>query len=964
MSFRKSLTQILKMILIVPVALFVSGFQHAPSMQTGSETSERLDRFDLVSPTSGWVLLEHNLFRTEDAGQTWMDMSPSIPAEASVEDVYFLDEDSGWVLWSMVDPNGLPMFQLAFTQDRGAAWTVEDLPLLGQTIPDPEKAEMGWFDTQTGWIAVKQSTGSNFSVGALFTTQDAGLSWKQSWLPVADKIHFNDPQQGWAVGGPSGGQVFRTRDAGESWQETTTGDNPSDGNVIAYPPVVSAEDGLLVATHVGVANLLNVYKLEDSSNSWLPVEQVHLDAEPGVIGLSLLGPQDFVATIPGTNSIVHMTAGQLDLMQNTDGLSESITELDMVSMDIGWGKSVDSSCVSGSAPDDRSVSVECFSTTRLLRTADGGLTWQAVSLPSVSSQSAPLAAAGGQGVATSSSITGWNNTQILTGQGFDKCEIPTLSQMQKWATNGPYQAINLYIGGSSRACDNLALTASYLLKLNQQGWKFIPTWVGPQAPCTGFTSRISLDPVTANNQGVNQANLAADKLASLGLTYPDKTGSIVYYDIEAYGNTNSACRAAVNSFMNGWVSQLHVRGHLAGVYASTVCNTGLADTLTIANVPDAIWAARWYHDQGEGYYDPTASVWTLGSCIPATEWANHQRIRQYEGDHDETWGDLTLGIDSNVLDGVVAIPYTVPGVESITALDPNPTDKASVRFSVTFSRPVTGVDLTDFSLTVTGLSGASIVSESGSLESYLVTVDTGTGDGKVRLDVMDDNSILDGIGNPLGGTGTTDGNFTGGETYTIRRIPTFADVPFSHPYSSDIEILYANGLTAGCSTTPLNFCPDQIMDRGQSAVFMLRGNFGTDFFPGDPTHFFLDDWTKGLWAESWAEAMYNKGLSAGCLASPLKYCPWDKIPREQAAIFALRLRHGPSYTPPAATGTFLADMTNPGYYATAWAEQAYREGLIPDCGTSGGRPKICPKSLVPRGLAAYMIVRAKNLSMP
>jgi hypothetical protein len=57
-------------------------------------------------------------------------------------------------------------------------------------------------------------------------------------------------------------------------------------------------------------------------------------------------------------------------------------------------------------------------------------------------------------------------------------------------------------------------------------------------------------------------------------------------------------------------------------------------------------------------------------------------------------------------------------------------------------------------------------------------------------------------------------------------------------------------------------------------------------------------------------------------------------------------------------------MTDPSFYATAWAEQAYKEGIIPDCGMSGGKPKICPKDLVSRGLAAYMIVRAKDLSMP
>jgi hypothetical protein len=110
--------------------------------------------------------------------------------------------------------------------------------------------------------------------------------------------------------------------------------------------------------------------------------------------------------------------------------------------------------------------------------------------------------------------------------------------------------------------------------------------------------------------------------------------------------------------------------------------------------------------------------------------------------------------------------------------------------------------------------------------------------------------------------------------------------------------------------------------------------------------------------------MMNNGLSAGCRANPLKYCPWDQIPREQAVIFALRLKYGNDYIVPPASGTLFADMTDPGFYATPWAEQAYKEGIISACGTSAGKPKFCPKNLVSRGLAAYMIVRAKNLSMP
>jgi glucose/arabinose dehydrogenase len=205
-----------------------------------------------------------------------------------------------------------------------------------------------------------------------------------------------------------------------------------------------------------------------------------------------------------------------------------------------------------------------------------------------------------------------------------------------------------------------------------------------------------------------------------------------------------------------------------------------------------------------------------------------------------------------------------------------------------------------------------------------------------------------------------------GRVYQIGYVePTFSDVPASHPYYQDIETLYANGLTGGCSTTPLMFCPDTILNRAQAAVFMLRGNFGVGYTPPSVVqHIFADDWSLGLWAEPWAEGMYNRGLTAGCWSSPLQFCPWDLMPREQAAVFGLRLKYGNAYTPPPALGTVFADLTNPNFWSTAWAEQAYADGLIPACGTSGSKPLFCPGELVSRGFGAYIIVRAKNLVMP
>ena len=190
---------------------------------------------------------------------------------------------------------------------------------------------------------------------------------------------------------------------------------------------------------------------------------------------------------------------------------------------------------------------------------------------------------------------------------------------------------------------------------------------------------------------------------------------------------------------------------------------------------------------------------------------------------------------------------------------------------------------------------------------------------------------------------------------------TFADVPSSHPYYNDINTLYANGYTGGCSTVPLMFCPNTIMDRAQAAVFLLRGNFGSGYVPVTPSHLFADNWSNALWAEGWAESMYLEGLTGGCSLSFLMFCPYDQLTNVQVAVFGLRMKYGTNYAPPAASGTLFADLTDVNFWGTPWAEQAYVDGLIPSCGTSGGKPLFCPDNLVSRGFGASVIVKAKNL---
>jgi hypothetical protein len=115
------------------------------------------------------------------------------------------------------------------------------------------------------------------------------------------------------------------------------------------------------------------------------------------------------------------------------------------------------------------------------------------------------------------------------------------------------------------------------------------------------------------------------------------------------------------------------------------------------------------------------------------------------------------------------IQRSIPMVSSIMRMDANPTAAQSVNFRVTFSEPVNGVDISDFGITPSGISGASLIAVNGSANLYAVTVGTGSGNGTLRLDLIDNDSIVESSNNPLGGVGTGNGNFTIGETYTINK---------------------------------------------------------------------------------------------------------------------------------------------------------------------------------------------------
>jgi CSLREA domain-containing protein len=296
---------------------------------------------------------------------------------------------------------------------------------------------------------------------------------------------------------------------------------------------------------------------------------------------------------------------------------------------------------------------------------------------------------------------------------------------------------------------------------------------------------------------------------------------------------------------------------------------------------------------------------------------------------------------------------TVPVVLSSMRVDPDPTTAASINFTVTFSEPVTGVDTGDFSVSTTGtISGASVTTAVGSGTSSLVTVSTGSGAGTIRLNVIDNNSIMDATSNPLGGAVAGDGNFTSGEIYTVNKTWIFADVTNTYWAVTSIEKLYNAGITGGCATVPLKYCPTNAVTRTQMAIFLVRAKHGVAFIPPTATGIFPDV-PIGSFGANYIEQLYTDGITSGCGGG--NYCPNTSVSRAQMAVFLVRAKHGSTFIPPVATGIF-PDVPV-GSFGANYIEQLVADSITSGCG--GGN--YCPNTMVKRDSMAVFLVKTFGL---
>jgi hypothetical protein len=128
-------------------------------------------------------------------------------------------------------------------------------------------------------------------------------------------------------------------------------------------------------------------------------------------------------------------------------------------------------------------------------------------------------------------------------------------------------------------------------------------------------------------------------------------------------------------------------------------------------------------------------------------------------------------------------------------------------------------------------------------------------------------------------------------TISVSNPTVFSDVPSYHWAWNHIERLYSAGITSGCTTSPMRYCPENSVTRAEMAVFLLRGKHGSSYTPpsvGSGTGF--GDVPANYWAASWIKQLALERITSGCGGG--NFCPNAPVTRTEMAIFLLLGSHG------------------------------------------------------------------------
>ena len=156
----------------------------------------------------------------------------------------------------------------------------------------------------------------------------------------------------------------------------------------------------------------------------------------------------------------------------------------------------------------------------------------------------------------------------------------------------------------------------------------------------------------------------------------------------------------------------------------------------------------------------------------------------------------------------------------------------------------------------------------------------------------------------------------------------FDDVDSAGWEARYIERLAELGVTAGCATDPLRYCPDQPVSRAQMASLLVRA---FDLQPAGGAGF-AD--TTGNAHEAAIDAIAAARVTAGCATDPLRYCPGRPVTRAEMATFLARalgiIAEPPRFLPEVAAGDIHTCATRADATVVCWGDNTFGQADPPE----------------------------------
>ena len=233
-----------------------------------------------------------------------------------------------------------------------------------------------------------------------------------------------------------------------------------------------------------------------------------------------------------------------------------------------------------------------------------------------------------------------------------------------------------------------------------------------------------------------------------------------------------------------------------------------------------------------------SDLYKFETILPESQVRFNQDFGAMRVEATNTYMKFQMITRAGVLIDEYMIGQSNPSVTAIAPTSQLTTNAGNVNYQVTFSEAVNGVDSTDFTLS-TNINGAMIETVSGSGNAYTVSIKTGTGDGTLRLDLTDNDSVTNSIGNPLGGLGIGNGNFVSAQAYTVDKSApvvvsiTRASANPTNTISMDFSVMFSEAVN-GVDTSDFGLTTNagasisNVSGSGNSYLVSIAAGTGND----------------------------------------------------------------------------------------------------------------------------------------